>query len=73
MNDDVLRRLRIWLVSAGATLRRRQPARSGDMLSLCIAEIERMRAKVERLQGQQREPEPTVTGRPTRVGGGMAR
>ena len=66
MSADIAQRLHIWLTNLSApcspTVCRRDRRHAG----LAIAELERMRGVVERLQAEQQKPEPTVTGRPTR-------
>jgi hypothetical protein len=57
MSDDVVQRLRVWLVRCRRHVHPPSVTEIGDTLSLAIAEIQRMRGKVEWLQGERRERE----------------
>jgi hypothetical protein len=71
MNADPLQRLRVWLVRCVRHAQGPTAGQAADMIGLAIGEIVRLRAVVERLEGEQREPETIATGKPTRVSGGL--
>jgi hypothetical protein len=53
MDDDPLRRLRIWLTKCRRHAQAPSATEIGDMIGLAVGEIERLRAKVERMQAER--------------------
>ena len=65
MNDDPLPRLRVWLTKCRRHAQAPSATEIGDMIGLAVGEIERLRAVVDQLLGDQRQQvlEQIVTGR----------
>jgi hypothetical protein len=63
MTDDPLPRLRVWLVKCQRHAQAPSTSEIAAITLLAIAELERMRGVVERLQGEDQKLEQVVTRR----------
>ena len=60
MSDDVVQRLRVWLTKCRRHAQAPPATEVGDFISLAIAEIVKLRAKVERLSASIEHQTVTV-------------